>query len=235
MSALKLHTLKQKLWAIVAVSFVARVIMFFVLPNSPSFLAPDEGTYASLAKWAGESKPANDFPAYGKGLYLSARAIIIPSSLLYRAGIHQLDAVRLVSSIYSLCSLVLIVALILMLHKRVLSEGPLERFNEHLIVRLVFFFAFLPSHFLWSNLGLREGPTEFWILITFVVFFVLQHYQKTITATGIVLLVGSIAITFSARPQVGWVVGISLIAYLLCKLKEIKTYFMISIICILYY
>jgi hypothetical protein len=51
MSALKLHTLKQKLWAIVAASFIARVIMFFALPNTPSTLVPDEGTYSSLAGW----------------------------------------------------------------------------------------------------------------------------------------------------------------------------------------
>jgi len=48
MSAFKLQTLKQKLWAIVAASFVARVIMFFALPNTASFLAPDEGNYAFL-------------------------------------------------------------------------------------------------------------------------------------------------------------------------------------------
>ena len=58
MSALKLHTLKQKLWAIVAASFVARVVMFFALPNTPSSLAPDEGTYGALAKWISESKSA---------------------------------------------------------------------------------------------------------------------------------------------------------------------------------
>ncbi len=82
MSALKLHTLKQKLWAIVVTSFITRVVIFFVLPSTPSALAPDEGTYSSLTSWIGESKPADEFPAYGQGLYLSGRSIIVPASLL---------------------------------------------------------------------------------------------------------------------------------------------------------
>ena len=100
LSKFKLKSLKQKLWAIVATSFIARMIMFFVLPNTPSSLAPDEGTYAALTKWIAESKPAADFPAYGEGLYLSGRTIIIPASVLNRIGMGELDAVRLVSSFY---------------------------------------------------------------------------------------------------------------------------------------
>ena len=149
MSALKLHMLKQKLWAIVAASFVARVVMFFGLPNTPSSLAPDEGTYASLTSWIGESKPADEFPAYGQGLYLSGRTIIVPASLLYRIGINELDAVRLVSTIYGLCTLILVVCLVLKLYKADMGD-PLDReFNGHLIVGLVILFAFLPSHFVW--------------------------------------------------------------------------------------
>ena len=108
MSAFKLGTLKEKLWAIVAASFIARVIMFFVLPSTPSSLAPDEGTYAALTRWIAESKPAADFPAYGEGLYLSGRTIIIPASVLNRIGMGELDAVRLVSSFYGFLSLILL-------------------------------------------------------------------------------------------------------------------------------
>ena len=117
MSALKLHTLKQKLWAIVAVSFFARIIMFFALPNMPSSLAPDEGTYAHLTSWIGQSKPAEEFPAFGQGLYLSGRSFIVPASFLYRIGFNELDAVRLVSTFYGLSALILVVSLILKLYK----------------------------------------------------------------------------------------------------------------------
>ena len=133
MSAFKLQTLKQKLWAIVAASFVARVIMFFVLPNTPSSLAPDEGTYAFLAKWIGESKPASEFPAYGQWLYLSGRSIILPASFLYRIGFNELDAVRLVSTIYGFSGLILAVAIILKLFKDGKPDFPKKKSNKHII------------------------------------------------------------------------------------------------------
>jgi hypothetical protein len=230
MSALKLHTLKQKLWAIVATSFVARVIMFFALPNTPSSLAPDEGTYASLANWIGESKPADEFPAYGQGLYLSGRTIIVPASLLYRIGINELDAVRLVSTIYGLCTLILVVCLVLRLFKADMCDLLDRKSKEHLIIGLVVLFAFLPSHFVWSNLGLRESATEFWILATFGFFLMFYHIQKKITALGIVALVSSVLFVFGSRPQVGWVIGVSLIVFLLFNLNRIESYFMIAII-----
>jgi hypothetical protein len=94
----------------------------------------------------------------------------------------------------------------------------------------VLLFAFLPSHFIWSNLGLRESATEFWILATFAIFFMLYHFQKRITAQGILALVASIAFTFSSRPQVGWVIGVSLIAFLLFNLNQINSYFMIALV-----
>ena len=227
---LRLTTLKSKLYAIVFASFVARVVAFFLLPNTPSALGPDEGTYASLTKWIGQSKPADEFPAYGQGLYLSGRSLIIPASFLYRIGINELDAVRLVSTIYGLCALILVVILILKLYNESTSDLINEDFNKKLIVRLMFIFAFLPSHFIWSNLGLREGATEFWILATFGVFFMTYHFQKKITSLGIVMLVASVAFLFSSRPQVGWVIGVSIFAYLLSNLKQVNTYFMIGVI-----
>ena len=115
MSAYRLHTLKQKLWAIVAASFIARVVVFFALPSTPSSLAPDEVTYASLAQWISDSKPAKDFPSFGEGLYLSGRSMIVPASILIRVGINELDAVRLVSTLFGLFNIMLIVLLILRL------------------------------------------------------------------------------------------------------------------------
>jgi hypothetical protein len=228
--SLRLTTLKSKLYAIVFASFVVRVVAFFLLPSTPSPLGPDEGTYASLAKWIGQSKPAEEFPAYGQGLYLSGRSIIIPASFLYRIGINELDAVRLASTLYGFCCLILVVTLILKPYKEDIADPVNENFNKKLIVRLVLVFAFLPSHFTWSNLGLRESATEFWMLATFGIFFLIYHFQKKITALGIVTFVASFAFTFSSRPQVGWVVGVSMIVYLLFNLNQVNTYFMIGLV-----
>jgi hypothetical protein len=228
MSAFKLHTLKQKLWAIVVASFFARVVMFFVLPNTPSSLAPDEGTYASLAKWISESKPATDLPGFGEGLYLSGRSVIIPASAFIKIGMNELDAVRFTSSIYGFLSLCVVAYLCL----RLLKSADLKINNraklEHLVVTLLVVYAFLPSHFVWSNLGLREGPNEFWLILTFVGVFLLYKEEQSKKLLFAALILISIVCTFSSRPQVGWVLVVTLLIYSLFKLKNKLTYLLIT-------
>ena len=220
MSALKFRTLKEKLWAIVAASFVARVIMFFILPSTPSSLAPDEGTYAALTRWIAESKPAADFPAFGEGLYLSGRTIIIPSSILNRIGMGELDAVRLVSSFYGFMSLVLLTFFAL----KLLNNGDnLSKFNSRLTLLLFFVFAFLPSHFVWSTLGLREGPNEFWVLSAFISIYAIFHLRTRLQALMYLALFASIVMCFSTRPQVGLVLGVGLLSYLITRFKQAKS------------
>lgn len=220
MSAFKLGTLKEKLWAIVAASFVARVIMFFILPSTPSSLAPDEGTYAALTKWIAESKPATDFPAFGEGLYLSGRSIIVPSSALNRIGMNELDAVRLVSTLYGFLSLILLTFFALkLLNKR----DDLSKFNTRLVLLFFVVFAFLPSHFVWSTLGLREAPNEFWVLLSFVSVYVIFHFKTRHQVLAYFALFASIMMCFSTRPQVGWVLGIGLLMYLITQIKQAKS------------
>jgi hypothetical protein len=228
MSAFKLQTLKQKLWTIVATSFIARVIMFFVLPSTPSSLAPDEGTYAFLAKWISESKPATDFPGFGGGLYLSGRSVIIPASAFIKLGMNELDAVRLTSSIYGFLSLCVVAYLC----SRLLKSADLKINNrgmiEHLVITLLAVYAFLPSHFVWSNLGLREGPNEFWLILTFVGVFLLYKEEQSKKLLFAALILISIVCTFSSRPQVGWVLVVTLLIYSLFKLKNKLTYLLIT-------
>ena len=122
LTVVKSFTLKQKLWTIAALSFVSRVVVFLTLPNSPSLLGPDEGTYSALVKWIGESKPAREFPAYGEGLYLSGRSMIFPASILYRVGASELDSVRIVASVYGFCILILLIFFMLKLHRTFPSD-----------------------------------------------------------------------------------------------------------------
>jgi uncharacterized membrane protein YqjE len=175
-----------------------------------------------LTKWIGESKPASEFPAYGQGLYLSGRTMIVPASLLYRVGFNELDSVRLVASTYGFCALVLVVLMTLKIYIQYLAKDTHKAGNENLIAGVVLVFAFLPSHFVWSNLGLRESPTEFWLVMAFIAFFVIFHQNK-INILSLSMLTGSIALTFSARPQVGWVLGVALIVYLAFNLNQTKT------------
>ena len=228
MSAFKLHTLKQKLWAIVAASFVARVVVLFLLPNTPSAFAPDEGTYAGLAKWVSESKPAPEFPGLDGVLYLQGRSLFLPTSTFIKLGINELDAVRLTSSIYGFLALCAVVHLISKLLKSNTSRVIEDKKIERLIVALVVIYAFLPSHFVWSNLGLRESPNEFWVIMTFMGVFLLYRegrLKKLLLAVSISI---SIICTFSSRPQVGWVLVATLLTYSLFNLKNKLTYLLIT-------
>ena len=228
MSAFKLHTLKQKLWTIVAASFVARVVMFFALPNTPSSLAPDEGTYASLAKWVSESKPASDFPIFGGGLYLSSRSVIIPASIPIKFGMNELDAVRVTSSIYGFLALCILALFCSKLVGFLPTGVESKKKNEHLVVILLLIYAFLPSHFVWSNLALRESPNEFWLITSFLGVCLLYRKEQQNKTLFAALVSISIIFTFSSRPQVGWVLVVTLLIYSLFKLRNKLTYILIT-------
>jgi hypothetical protein len=219
MSALKLQTLKHKLWAIVATSFVARVVMFFTLPNTPSSLAPDEGTYAKLAKWIAESKPVSDFPEFGGGLYLSSKAVVLPASSFVKLGINELDAVRLSSSIYGFACLVLIVVFAIIRFKAENETPHLKSYHERLVLIIVLVFAFLPSHFLWSTLGLREAANEFWLIVTLTFVFLSLTTFDALRWIYFTALSLSLVLVYSSRPQVGWLLTATLIVFSLITFK----------------
>jgi hypothetical protein len=228
MSALKLHTLKQKLWAIVAASFVARVIVFFALPNTPSFLAPDEATYSSFAKWVADEKPLEEFPFFGSRLYYSGRSIVLPASNLIKFGINELDAIRFTSTLYGFLALCAAVYLASKLLKPNNSGVTRNKKIERLVVTLLAVYAFLPSHFVWSNLGLREGPNEFWLIMVFIGVFLLYKEEQSNKPLLAVFISISIICTFSSRPQVGWLVAVTLLVYSLFRMKNKLTYLLIT-------
>jgi hypothetical protein len=218
--SLRLTTLKSKLYAIVFASFVVRVVAFFVLPSTPSSLGPDEGTYGALAKWTEQGLPATDFPLYGEGLYQSARSLVWPSAMFIKFGIDPLQSIRLTATIYGLLSVWIVV--FVFLKTLDLRAGLAEYVSKKsLLVTSIFAaFAFLPSHFIWSVLGLRESAIEFWTLCAFISLYWIFHFHKKLSLKSSILLIASIVFAFSSRPQVGWVVVIAILMFLLINLKD---------------
>ena len=172
--SLRLTTLKSKLYAIVFTSFLARTAAFLLLPKSESSLQVDEITYASLTDWVSRGLPADKHPY--PTLYSQGRTLILPAITLFRLGINALDSVRLVATLYGLLTLVLIVKTITTLEKR--ADLKYSSKLQHQIAVLVFIYAFLPSHFVWSILGIRESPLEFWVILTFYIVFVAKHINQ---------------------------------------------------------
>ena len=207
---LKLTTLKSKLYAIIFASFVVRVVAFFALPNTASSLAPDEGTYAGLAEVVAKGVPVDE-TQFGEGLYLISRAFTVPASLLVRVGFSGLDAVRLIASLYGLLTVTLIAFILLRI---IDSQQEYKSFiskNQKSVLTLFAIFGLLPSHLIWSVLGLREAAMEFWVLVVFSLVFYVFEVKKSPSKLAFLGILIAIPLVFSSRPQVGWVVAVTLI------------------------
>ena len=216
----RLTTLRGKLYAIIFCSFVTRIIGFFLLPNTPSFLGPDEGTYGAVTDWTEQGFPAKDFPDYGEGLYLSARTFIWPSVFFNQLGLSPLNSVRLTATIYGLFTLFLVVFIFLKSVDKRIAIADFVTKNTNLVVVIFVVFAFLPSHFVWSLLGLRESAAEFWTLSAFASLYWIFHLEKKFSLKAVFFLVAAIVFAFSSRPQVGWVLGITILIFLLVNIRK---------------
>ena len=216
--SLRLTTLKSKLYAIVFASLVVRVVAFFLLPSTPSKLAPDESIYSALTEWIADGRPADEF-SYGN-LYVSSKTLILPASILNGVGVNGLNSIRIISTLYALILMLLIVYLLLKLNdtRPVLHEFFSQ--NEKVAPSLLIVFGFLPSHFGWSILGLRESVLEFWVVCTFVLLYLL--YEKRNSHSPFLLLgIGiTITLTSASRPQIGLVLGFTLFFYSLGRINS---------------
>jgi hypothetical protein len=149
-------------------SAILRLFFLFIyLPNNPSEFGPDEGTYGALADYVANNLPVQEFPEFGPDLYNSARSLIVPSSLLIRMGIGQLDSVRFISSLYGICALLFFVLCVIAIQKLNSNTENREELNISYSKKMILIlYAFLPSYFLWTTLGLRESASQFFLLAT---------------------------------------------------------------------
>ena len=214
--SLRLTTLKSKLYAIVFASFVVRVVAFFALPDSSTSLTSDEVGYAELTEVVAKELPTDESP-YGR-LHLISRTLILPASLLNRLGTESLDSVRIIASAYGLLASVLIAYLYLQFMS-LQQNNKDSGISQKSVASLFAIFCFLPSHLAWSILGIRESAMEFWVLAVFVTLFYIFEVRKSLSKSSAIGIVLAIVLVFSSRPQVGWVLGITLLTYFLVKIK----------------
>ena len=216
----KLTTLKSKLYAIVIASLVVRVVAFFALPDTASNLGPDEGNYGALAEWIAQGKPADEYPSYSF-LYIISRTLIIPASILHNSlDINGLNAVRIVSSLYGFLTLCLAVYLITRTINLREDFSKWVSNNQPMVLLLFMVFTFMPSHLIWSILGLRDAAMEFWVLVIFVFIFNIFEVNLNPSKLWFIGILVGIPLVFSSRPQVGWVLGITLLVFSLTKSKS---------------
>jgi len=210
--SLQLTTLKSKLYAIVFASLVARFIGFFLLPSEPTAaLAPDEGAYAEIARLVASEQP---LAAY-EGLYNISRTLVLPASVLSNLGFEPLSSVRITASMYGALALILVAFLIIQFVNKYSTYSELISKRSNLIIGLFFIFAFLPSHLLWSMLGLRESPMEFWVLCSLAAIFLAVNLQEKVTLPIALLLTISITLLFNTRYQVAWILMVTILVSLI--------------------
>lgn len=198
------------LFWILCASFIAHITLLALLPNSPSALAPDEGTYAGLAKWVAESKSVEQFPTFGAELYYTSRSLTLPAALLIKLGVDSLLAVRLVSIFASIVA-TFIFAKILLCLVRVNELREIKNTKARIFISLsILSFAFMPSAFVWSTLGLRESVSKLWILASVYALIklrshLLENKSHRFVLFALSLFVLFVSFAFGSRRQTAFV------------------------------
>lgn len=188
---------------IISFGVFLRVLTLLLLPNSPSNLAPDEGTYARLVSWLSSGNSALTFPEFGDGLFRSGRILILPSMGLNYLGLSSLDSVRVVSLTFSILN-------IFLFNKFLNSIACELKYSLFRKVTLAIY-VFTPSHLIWGTLGLRESINEFGVLLIFYSLRRVLNDSNRKRISQIFFLVLGLVITFNIRPQVGLIVSFVLI------------------------
>jgi len=213
---------------LVIASFLARLVTLYLLPSSPSFLAPDEGTYASLASWVAESRDVEEFPAFGPNLYNTSKTLILPAAALVKFGLDELTAVRIVSILFGTLSIYLF-AMIIFLILGIRQLQDLKELNSQRIAFIgICSFAFMPSSFIWSTLGLRESASKAMALASVLLLIRLRNSEnwkgkfKQLKVMLLIWILGVLAISlsFGARPQTAIVFVVSLGFFLILMSKR---------------
>jgi hypothetical protein len=226
MSTFKLHTLKQKLWAIVAASFVARAIVFFALPDKASVsLAPDENGYAVIARDISSLSITESLSKFFDNSVLG-RTLVIPSSFLMRTGFSDIESVRITSMLYGQFSLVVLVLFVIKYGNFVSYTSR----QQNLLALVIFLFAIWPSRFLWSSLGLRESSLEFFLIVVFLSLYTIFSENFTKNWLSSAFLFCGITLIFMTRVQLGWLTVVWITLWLMFKLRDWKNVYLVPLV-----
>ena len=127
--------LRHRLYGILLLSFISRVVTFFLLPEKEASVSPDEATYGELTEWITQGNPADEYEF--NNLYIISRAFILPATLLNRFGLNGLDSVRIIASLYGVLTLALI-AFVLVRIVESRQETAIFVFKNQKIVLILF-------------------------------------------------------------------------------------------------
>lgn len=189
---------------LLSANLISRIVFAFSQPKGISPFAPDEGAYAFLSLWVSRGMNVETFPDYGPFLYKSSKTLILPSALLIRCGLDQFLAVKIVSSLYGLLTVVISLLIFVTLNRKDFDSDcqEIRKFlDNRRVLFLLFVYSFLPSPYLWSIIGLRESASWFFILCC--IYFIMKIFQTHLSIARFLIyfaaLLLAILLSFSAR------------------------------------
>lgn len=216
-------------------SGISRFICCLALPSAPSFLAPDEGTYANMATWVSESRDVNNFPLYGPGLYNTSKTLVLPAAGLIQLGVNQLDAVRLTSASFGLLSVFFFAKILFLILNVNCYSDLIDKRSKRIVLTALVTFAFFPSNFLWSIVGIRESASIASLLICIYSLIKLSHcdYQQIRSKVFLFAVFGiliGIILSFGARPQTALVFVVFFCGPFLLFIQGVKRFLTIGLL-----
>lgn len=196
--------------------------VLILLPETPSALAPDEATYADLTShvsagldWRLWAEP------WGSTLYPSARAQIVPASLLTTFGLEPITSLRLVSMLYSFIAVLMLIWIVALIYTKprgaIATKIPLRSTGTLALV----IFLLLPSHAVWSTLGLRESANEAFVLLAVAGVCTLLRLRTRFLSSFLLMILVSFALigAFQSRPLAAATVSIAIGAVIVTNLR----------------
>lgn len=194
-------------------SFCLKCFVVLFLPRRALSFAWDETAYSDLVLWASNSWNMRNFPNLGEGFYLSNKLITWVGVLFYRFVGDERLSVRLVALSFSgICFIAYYCALnILGLLKHHSNQVKL------LLVLITTIYCFLPSGFVWSVLGMKEGVILSLFQVWIVSLIVLLKKSKSL---GLLLANVVVILFVFTRLELVVIVMASTCSWLLWSLKQ---------------
>lgn len=210
---------RKVLYSIFVIGVFARISLLFLLGNSPSSLAPDEGAYAELSEWVSEGRDVTFFPSHGNGLYERTRTFILVASFFPKFGIDGLFSVRITSILFSVMTMFGILIFTLRRYNS-LKENRNPQFATVIFVYILI--CLLPSSILWSSLGLRESASHFFLFISSILLIEFTTSNSKPYRYIIIYLLCVIC-AYGVRAQSVWVLlAAQLIAVIISNISNLK-------------
>ena len=156
--------------------FLTHTTLMIILGNFTGF-ALDEYGYAEVLKYLYEENQSTDnFSVWVNSDILFLQILYSPAKVFILFGVSEVISIRLLSIILTTLTLAILL--------RNLDTNKCQYTLSRSVIILSFF---IPSFFLWTTLGLREGFIILWLTLIFIYSFKFKQTQNLVLLIPIVI------------------------------------------------